>query len=152
VATYLVGMKRATRGYWTRDRIVRALQLDARRRGRPPQTTDWESAHGRHWWPQVQTVLHEFDSWRAALQCAGLDPDSHCQNGHPLGDDGWYVWPSGKRECRTCLRVARGRSRARKRKTGECAHCGERAAPGRRNCPRCLAADRERKRAERQAG
>jgi Homing endonuclease associated repeat len=60
-------------GYWTPERIVRALQADARRRGRPPRSRDWKRAAGRRR-PSSWTVHEHFGSWDDALEAAGLEP------------------------------------------------------------------------------
>ena len=57
-------------GYWTRQRLITALQRDARRRGRAPARDEWaRSAHGRPSWSTVASV---FGSWNEGLRAARL--------------------------------------------------------------------------------
>jgi Homing endonuclease associated repeat len=86
---------------WTRERIIRALQADARRRGRPPTQVEWHQAtSSRHGRPTAKTVAATFGSWSAGIAAAGLEP-------RPLGGqvrercdrhgDDKRVRPDGKR-------------------------------------------------------
>jgi hypothetical protein len=68
--------------WWTRDRIVRALQSDAQRRGRAPTAKEWAAPVARRgaWkgmprWraPHPGTVAAVFGSWSAGLRAAGLE-------------------------------------------------------------------------------
>lgn len=52
--------------------ILKALQADAKRRGRPPSVVDW--AKGRKSHPSATTVAARFGGWRPALVEAGLTP------------------------------------------------------------------------------
>lgn len=72
------GLEPQGNGYWTGARIIAALQRDARRRGRPPTSREWQSSprpplQGRRR-PTAQTVKTVFGSWNAALAAAGFDP------------------------------------------------------------------------------
>jgi hypothetical protein len=67
--------------YWTRERILRVLQQDAKRRGKPPSSTEWRRALGVQQLafsrrgqrrPSLSAVLLVFGSWNAALAAAGL--------------------------------------------------------------------------------
>jgi len=70
--------------YWTRDRIVAAIQRWARRTGKPPTRVAWEqplrgllSAEGpvepKHR-PSAATVVKVFGSWSAGIAAAGFEP------------------------------------------------------------------------------
>ena len=57
-------------GHWTRERVLAALQRDARRRGRAPTRDEWaRPARGR---PTATPVVNLFGSWNAGLRAAGL--------------------------------------------------------------------------------
>ena len=56
---------------WTATTIIQALQMSARRAGRPPASDEWESARGELR-PSASTVRRHFGSWSAALDAAGL--------------------------------------------------------------------------------
>jgi Homing endonuclease associated repeat len=58
---------------WTPDRIIAALQRDARRRGRPPKFTEWERRDQRGRRPTAATVQAALGSWNKALMAAGLE-------------------------------------------------------------------------------
>lgn len=60
--------------YWTRERIIAALQEDAERRGHSPRRLEWRRSdpQGRH--PGEKVVFGVFGTWRAALEAAGLTP------------------------------------------------------------------------------
>lgn len=58
---------------WTKERIVAALQADARLRGRPPYSSDWSRATDEH--PERTTVRRAFGGWREALVAAGIAGD-----------------------------------------------------------------------------
>jgi HNH endonuclease len=60
---------------WTRDRIIRALQADARRRGRPPTASEWKRGVKSRRRPTWGTVRSVFGSWEAALEAAAFDPE-----------------------------------------------------------------------------
>ena len=56
--------------YWTRERIIRALDGWHREHLRAPSAREWWTAgpnHPTHW-----TVRNVFGSWNAALRAAGL--------------------------------------------------------------------------------
>lgn len=97
---------------WTRERIIRALQADARRRGRAPVASEWQRGVKSRRRPTWGTVRNEFGSWEAALEAAGLDPeqqwserrirealwDWEAEHGRPPVHDEWL------RADRTCRR------------------------------------------------
>lgn len=43
----------------------------------------------------------------------GYKSKTHCLHGHPLSGDNLYVWPDGRRQCRTCQREHWRRWRAK---------------------------------------
>jgi hypothetical protein len=57
---------------WTRETILYALELWARRHGRPPAARDWNRAGEDH--PSRQTVQRVFESWNRAIHAAGHRP------------------------------------------------------------------------------
>lgn len=58
--------------YWTRERIIEAIQLHARENGRPPAVLDFGG--GDHRFPLHGTVKLHFGSWNAAIEAAGFVP------------------------------------------------------------------------------
>jgi Homing endonuclease associated repeat len=60
------------RTVWDREKIVRALQREAKRRGRPPKAKEWFKVGGRGRRPNIGDILRYFGSWNAALEAAGL--------------------------------------------------------------------------------
>lgn len=61
--------------YWTRERIVDAIRLFAKRNGRAPVATDW--LYGWHGiggdgYPYTTQVLRECGSWANAVEAAGF--------------------------------------------------------------------------------
>jgi hypothetical protein len=56
---------------WTADRVVAAIQRFAQANGRPPVSTEWNSAgHGDY--PYTSEVLRECGSWANAIEAAGF--------------------------------------------------------------------------------
>ena len=141
-------------GYWTRDRIIRALQQDARRRGRPPKFEEWARAHRRRWWPANQTVVDVFGSWRAGVEAARLEArgrgkaplGDRCGRGHDLTDPANLAVYGGRVRCSACQRISERERKARRRRKGLC-KCGRKRAPGRVSCAVCLARGARRRRA-----
>jgi Homing endonuclease associated repeat len=54
---------------WDAEAIIRALQGEAKRRGRPPKQNEWRRARTQ---PSLATIWRYFGSWNAALEAAGL--------------------------------------------------------------------------------
>lgn len=54
----------------------------------------------------VDPVTHLENMRRAQPDAICLDDVATCLHGHPLLGDNLYIYPSGKRDCRTCRRVA----------------------------------------------
>jgi hypothetical protein len=54
---------------WTHETILYALQLWARRHGRPPSAREWNRAGEDH--PSRQTVQRVFGRWNGAIHAAG---------------------------------------------------------------------------------
>jgi hypothetical protein len=112
--------------YWDRDRIVAALQRDAKRRGRAPTRKEWEKApparqpgYRHRARPTSATVEAVFGSWSAGLAAAGLEPRpsggqvrDRCDRGH----DEWRTRPDGKRFCAACRRERQNQLREDARK------------------------------------
>jgi hypothetical protein len=86
-------------GFWTRDRIIDAIQRWNDLYGKPPNATDWNPAMARRLghdervarfeeglWPHVNTVQRVFDGWNVAIRAAGLQPTKVSSYGRP-GDD-----------------------------------------------------------------
>jgi Homing endonuclease associated repeat/ROS/MUCR transcriptional regulator protein len=95
--------------YWTRDRIIRAMQNDAVRRGRPPISSEWK--HAARARPGHGTVKKAFGSWGRALEAAGLPTGTRhkerhklCNRGHPLRGANLRVYRDGRHRCVTCAR------------------------------------------------
>ena len=57
---------------WTHETILYALDLWARRHGRPPAAREWNRAGEDH--PSRQTVQRVFGRWNRAIQAAGHQP------------------------------------------------------------------------------
>jgi hypothetical protein len=57
---------------WDEQEIIRALRASARKRGRPPMSTEWARAKPGH--PSADTVRAHFGHWSDALRAAGLEP------------------------------------------------------------------------------
>jgi hypothetical protein len=57
---------------WTRETILYALDLWARRHGRPPAAREWNRAGEDH--PSRQTVQRVFGRWNGAIHAAGHSP------------------------------------------------------------------------------
>ena len=57
---------------WTPDTILYALELWARRHGRPPSAREWNRAGEDH--PSRQTVQRVFGRWNRAIRAAGYRP------------------------------------------------------------------------------
>jgi hypothetical protein len=55
---------------WTAERIIAALQRDARRRGYTPTAAQWVKAAKHR--PEMTGVVRRFGSWNAGLRAAGL--------------------------------------------------------------------------------
>lgn len=124
----------ADRGYpvhWTPERIVAALQREAKRRGRAPTCKEWMKPNGRPlrfgkpWTPghrpTTATVVRVFGSWTAGLAAAGLEPKrreckpTRCKRGHALAGENLYVNPRGERQCRACSAQRARDARQRRR-------------------------------------
>lgn len=61
--------------YWTRARIVAAIQRFAEENGRPPLAPEWNSAgHGQNGdgYPGPAFVIREFGSWANGIEAAGF--------------------------------------------------------------------------------
>lgn len=58
--------------YWTRERIVAALDRWANEHGTPPKAREWMASGP--WWPSHRSVLNRFGSWNAAMTAAGFLP------------------------------------------------------------------------------
>lgn len=118
--------------FWTRERIIRALQADAERRGRPPTAQEWDTRKGAanrpFGWrgdrPGASRAARVFGSWRAALEAAGLAGQAkmnraktHCKHGHPLTGPraDVYVTSQGHRSCRVCAKNYQQRLRDRRK-------------------------------------
>ena len=56
---------------WTRGKVIRALQRETKRRGRPPSEGEWDRPTTKSR-PSANTVKRIFGSWNAALEAAGL--------------------------------------------------------------------------------
>lgn len=79
-ADYVVKKERETmdkkpRGYWTRERIIEAIQLWAEQHdGQPPTSQDWGNGIGKTppGWPAYSTVRNKFGTWTDAIEAAGF--------------------------------------------------------------------------------
>lgn len=59
--------------FWTRERIIEAIQRWARtHHGMPPFSTEWNSKGRGSGYPPTTTVLARFGSWAAAVEAAGF--------------------------------------------------------------------------------
>lgn len=81
-----------SRKYWTRERVIEAIQYWKELYGEPPASADWNSWHARHklddeeraarfergsWrWPGHNIVIRRFGSWNKAIRAAGFTPRS----------------------------------------------------------------------------
>jgi hypothetical protein len=73
---------------WTDEAVLRAIRDFARRYGRPPAMTDWNTALARKiglperaerfyrdgCWPTANSVLARFGTWNTAIRAAGFTP------------------------------------------------------------------------------
>ena len=93
------GKGRVPNGYWTKKRILEAIQGWTRLYGKPPRATDWNPAQAKCFghlervkrfeeglWPYVNTVSHQFGGWNEAIRAAGFEPTPVSSYGRP-GDD-----------------------------------------------------------------
>jgi hypothetical protein len=115
--------------YWTRDRVIKAIQAWAHRTGAPPTYKEWTRSrqNGYRWRgkrrPSAFHVRKLFGSWNAAIEAAGLPararhgggrhrPATHCKRGHRLT-------PANRsangRQCRICHRAVQRRWREKNR-------------------------------------
>lgn len=72
--------------YWTKARIIRSIQLWHSEYGRPPVWRDWAKRSGLPGnYPVSTTVRMTFESWNAAIEEAGFDPqlDTHASKWKP---------------------------------------------------------------------
>jgi hypothetical protein len=58
--------------YWTRKRIIEAIQRWEREYGAPPKATNWQP-RATPWHPTIGMVRLVFGNWNAALTAAGFD-------------------------------------------------------------------------------
>ena len=107
--------------YWTRERVIRAFQRHAEQTGYAPAPRDWQRKASRMkpGWrlarpgkPSRGTVERLFGKWSAAVEAAGLAdrparnrPRERCKRGHEFTPENTYVYPDGRRACRTCQRA-----------------------------------------------
>ena len=110
---------------WTRERVIQALQRQAKQTGKIPRATDWQRPLRRkasglmlsgEWRPNASTVVNLFGSWSAGLRAAGLEPRrpggqvrTHCKRGHPLTEENVYRRKDGGRQCLICMRAGHRR-------------------------------------------
>lgn len=80
------------RSYWTRERIIEAIQWWADKYGEAPATTDWDPWHARHLFgdekrarrferdhkagriPSFRHTVKRFGTWNNAIAAAGFQP------------------------------------------------------------------------------
>lgn len=73
--------------FWTKEKLIEAIQRWARLYGKPPSASEWNSALRPHPdyssgdWPAWNTVAYYFGSWSAGIEAAGFEP--HRMGGHP---------------------------------------------------------------------
>lgn len=65
--------------YWTRERVIAAIQRWAAEHGRPPRANEWQRAHPDGWWPAATSVYRTstnpgavFAYWADAIEAAGF--------------------------------------------------------------------------------
>lgn len=58
--------------WWTRERVIAAIQEWAREHGEPPRSLEWRRATPA--FPHDATVKRLFGSWNAAIAAAGFEP------------------------------------------------------------------------------
>lgn len=134
--------------YWTRERIIAALQAWAQEHGRTPaKIGDWRHATPDH--PAAITVDVRFGSWNNAILEAGLPPNR--PGIRPPSQDeiatamlDWFFlhgrWPrqldwQNHYPCTTAVTRLFGSWSAAKRYAGwpaKCGHCDKRLSRGRR--------------------
>jgi len=130
--------------YWTKQRVIRAIQRFYEHHGRVPSRNDFcaprsRAAKGlfaqgykRHEFPSDSTAVALFGSWTAAVSAAGFSPRlrggnwrrprKRCHRGHVLTEENVYVertapvdlYPDGKRICAICHRARQAEYRRRK--------------------------------------
>jgi Homing endonuclease associated repeat len=60
--------------YWTRCRIIAAVQRFADETGQSPSSARWVRGDKPGWAPDVSLVRKEFGTWSAVILAAGLTP------------------------------------------------------------------------------
>jgi len=65
--------------YWTRERVIAAVQRWAAEYGRPPRSGEWSAGNPDRWWPTPSSVYRGSDSpgapfayWADAIEAAGF--------------------------------------------------------------------------------
>jgi Homing endonuclease associated repeat len=109
--------------YWTRERIIAAIQRWAKRTGKPPTCDQWArplpgrtssfgpASKSR---PSAAMVKKVFGTWNEAMKAAGFPPrpahavvgrpkKTHCKHGHEWTPANTRT-REGVRHCRTCDR------------------------------------------------
>jgi transcriptional regulator with XRE-family HTH domain len=61
---------------WTQEAIIGAIQLFARRHGRPPSASEWLYGPRLPCYPPVSVVQREFGSWANGIVAAGFPRNS----------------------------------------------------------------------------
>jgi hypothetical protein len=135
---------RAEITFWTRARLIAAIQDWAAIHGEPPAMPDWspwtarrmgDEARAQQWerarprWPWFTSVIHQFGTWNTAIAAAGFTPrvptgggsnalrrrrKTHCKYKHPFTEENTYI-VHGHRYCRACAR-RRSREYARRKR------------------------------------
>lgn len=90
---------RVPMGFWTRSRVLEAIQRWNDLYGKPPSASDWNPAVARRLghmdrlarfdeglWPHVNTVQTIFEKWNEGIRAAGFEPTRTGSYGRP-GDD-----------------------------------------------------------------
>lgn len=83
VPVQITSSPKESKGRWSDEEIIQAIQAYAGKHGAPPVAHDWDVAGP---WPNKKTVMRRFGSWGNAMVAAGFERPKPRGNGNPLDD------------------------------------------------------------------